>query len=176
MSLNLVPRGDLQGTPLVDMTTADFTRAVTTGVTTNFITARAAARQMIKQGSGVILALDSGSAKQSPMMGSTGPTDAAIDSFTRNLALEVGPHGVRVLGLWVAGIPETLTPEKLAAVNSDLQLDDAALAGLIQQLDSMRILRRSPRLPEVAAAAAFLASDRTSLTGTWINATGMFVG
>ena len=174
VSLNLVPRGDIQGTSLVDLTTSDFTRAVTTGITTNFITARSAARQMIKQASGVIITLDSGSAQNSPMMGSTGPADAAIDTFTRNLALEVGPHGVRVLGLWVAGIPETLTPEKLASVNSELQLDDAALAGLIQQLDSMRILRRSPRLAEVAAAAAFLASDRTSLTGTFVNATGMF--
>ncbi|MGH2343902.1 MAG: SDR family NAD(P)-dependent oxidoreductase, partial [Chloroflexota bacterium] len=76
VSFNLVTRGDVQGIPLVEMTTADFTRAVTTGITTNFITARAAARQMIKQGRGVILALNSGSAHGSPMMGSTGPADA----------------------------------------------------------------------------------------------------
>jgi NAD(P)-dependent dehydrogenase (short-subunit alcohol dehydrogenase family) len=174
VSLNLISRGDAQGTPLVQMSTADLARAVTNGITTNFITARAAARQMIEQGSGVILALNSGSAQQSPMMGSTGPADAAIDSFIRNLSLEVGPHGVRALGLWVAGIPETLTPAKLAAVNPELQLDEAAVAGLIGQLDSMRILRRSPRLAEVAALATFLASDRTSLTGTLVNATGMF--
>lgn len=176
VSVNLVTRGDVQGIPLVDMTTADFTRAITTGITANFITARAAARQMIKQGSGVILALDSGSAQQSPMMGSTGPTDAAIDSFIRNLALEAGPRGVRALGLWVAGIPETFSSDKLAAVNSEMQLDEAALAGLLEQLASMRLLRRSPSLAEVAALAAFLVSDRTSLTGTFLNATGMFAG
>ena len=102
---NLVSRGDVQGIPLVDMTTTDFTRAITTGITANFITARAAARHMIEQGSGVILALDSGSAHGSPMMGSTGPADAATDTFVRNLAVEVGPHGVRVLGIWAAGIP-----------------------------------------------------------------------
>ena len=158
------------------MTTADFTRAITTGITANFITARTAARQMIKQGSGVILALDSGSAQQSPMMGSTGPTDAAIDSFIRNLALEAGPSGVRALGLWVAGIPETFSPDKLAAVNSEMQLDEAAMAGLLEQLAAMRILRRSPSLAEVAAMAAFVVSDRTSLTGTFLNATGMFAG
>jgi NAD(P)-dependent dehydrogenase (short-subunit alcohol dehydrogenase family) len=44
------------------LTTADLMRAVTNGLTSNFITARAAARQMIKQGSGVILHLNSGSA------------------------------------------------------------------------------------------------------------------
>jgi hypothetical protein len=46
--------------------TADFTRPVTTGITANFITARAAARHMIGQGSGVILALENGSTYGSP--------------------------------------------------------------------------------------------------------------
>jgi NAD(P)-dependent dehydrogenase (short-subunit alcohol dehydrogenase family) len=90
VSFNLVTRGDVQGIPLVDMTVADFTRAITTGITANFITVRAAARHMIAKGSGVILALDSGSAHGSPMMGSTGPADAATDTFIRNLAAEAG--------------------------------------------------------------------------------------
>jgi NAD(P)-dependent dehydrogenase (short-subunit alcohol dehydrogenase family) len=174
VSLNLVSRGDVQGIPLADMTVADLMRAVTAGLSANFITARAAARHMAERGSGVILALNSGSAHGSPMMGSTGPADAAIDTFIRNLAVEVGSHGVRVLGLWVAGIPETLSPERLAAVNSSLQLDDAAFQGILDHLASMRMLRRSPGLEEVADAAAFLASDRTSITGTFVNATGMF--
>jgi NAD(P)-dependent dehydrogenase (short-subunit alcohol dehydrogenase family) len=178
VSFNLVSRGDVQGTPLVDMSTADFVRPITTGLTTNFITARAAARQMVAQGSGVILALDSGSAHGSPMMGGTGPADAATDTLVRNLAAELGPHGVRVVGIWTAGVPETLSPEKLAAVNKDLRLDQAAFKGLLDQLDAMRMLRRSPRLAEVAAAAAFLASDRAAaITGTFVNVTsGTFPG
>jgi NAD(P)-dependent dehydrogenase (short-subunit alcohol dehydrogenase family) len=174
VSLNLISRGDVQGVPLADMSVVDFTRAVTTGLTAHFITARAAARHMREQGSGVILALNSGSAHGSPMMGSTGPADAATDIFVRNLAQEVGPQGVRVLGLWVAGIPETLSPERLAGTNSTMQLDEPAFQGVLAHLASMRMLRRSPSLDEVANAAAFLASDRTSLTGTFINATGMF--
>ena len=174
VSFNLVSRGDVQGIPLADMSVADFTGAAITGLSANFITARAAARHMAERGSGVILALNSGSAHGSPMMGSTGPADAAIDTFIRNLAVEIGPHGVRVLGLWVAGIPETLSPERLAAVDSNLQLDEAAFQGILGHLASMRMLRRSPGLDEVANAAAFLASDRTSITGTFVNATGMF--
>lgn len=172
ISFNLITRGDVQGTPLVEMTTADFTGPITTGITTNFITARAAARQMIEQGSGVILALNSGSAHGSPMMGGTGPADATIDTFVRNLAAEVGPQGVRVLGIWTAGVPETLTPEKLGAVNSDLALDDAAFQGLLDRLDAMRMLRRSPRLAQVADTAAFLASDRAAaITASFVNVT-----
>lgn len=175
VSFNVVPRGDVQGIPLVEMTTADLTRAVTTGLTSNFITARAAARQMIKQGSGVILALDSGSAKgAAPMMGSTSPADAVTDSLVRSLATELGPHGVRVLGIWVAGIPETLTPEKIAATNAEIQLDEAGLQAMINGLDQMRVLPRSPRLAEIAETAetaAFLASDRAyAITGSFINA------
>ena len=176
VSFNLISRGDVQGIPLVEMTAEDFVRPITTGITTNFVTARAAARHMIEQGSGVILALDSGSANGSPMMGGTGPADAATDTFVRNLAAEVGPHGVRVVGIWTAGVPETLSREKLASVNSNLEMDDAAYQGLLDSLDQMRMTRRSPRLAEVAATAAFLTSDGAgAVTGTFVNVTsGMF--
>jgi NAD(P)-dependent dehydrogenase (short-subunit alcohol dehydrogenase family) len=176
ISFNLISRGDIQGTPLVEMTVEDFTRPITTGITAHFITARAAARHMIEQGSGVILALDSGSANGSPMLGGTGPADAATDTFIRNLAAEIGPRGVRVLGIWTAGLPETFSREKLAAVNSNLALDDAAYQGLLDSLDQMRMTRRSPRLDEVAATATFLASDKAgAITGTFVNVTsGMF--
>ena len=176
ISFNLISRGDIQGTPLVEMTVEDFTRPIITGITAHFITARAAARHMIEQGSGVILALDSGSANGSPMLGGTGPADAATDTFIRNLAAEIGPRGVRVLGIWTAGLPETFSREKLAAVNSNLALDDAAYQGLLDSLDQMRMTRRSPRLDEVAATATFLASDKAgAITGTFVNVTsGMF--
>jgi NAD(P)-dependent dehydrogenase (short-subunit alcohol dehydrogenase family) len=172
ISFNLISRGDVLGIPLVAMATEDFTRPITTGITANFITARAAARHMIEQGSGVILALDSGSAYGSPMMGGTGPADAATDTFIRNLAAEVGPHGVRVVGIWTAGVPETLSKEKLAAVDGNLALDDAAYQGLLDSLNQMRMTRRSPRLAEVAATATFLASDGAgAITGTFVNVT-----
>jgi NAD(P)-dependent dehydrogenase (short-subunit alcohol dehydrogenase family) len=175
VSFNLITRGDVQGIPLVDMTTDDLLRAVINGLRTNFITAQAAARRMVEQGLGVILALDSGSANGSPMMGSTGPADAATDTFVRNLAAEIGPRGVRLVGIWTAGLPETLSPESLAAVDSKSR-DEAAYKGLLESLDQMRMTRRSPLLAEVAATAAFLASEKAgAITGTFVNATsGMF--
>jgi NAD(P)-dependent dehydrogenase (short-subunit alcohol dehydrogenase family) len=175
VAFNLVTRGDVQGIPLVEMATDDLLRAVVNGLRSNFITARAAARRMVEQGSGVILALDSGSAYGSPMMGGTGPADAATDTFIRNLAAEIGPRGVRVLGIWTAGLPETFSREKLTAVDSKFE-NAAAFQGLIENLDQMRMTRRSPRLAEVAATAAFLASDKAgAITGTFVNATsGMF--
>jgi NAD(P)-dependent dehydrogenase (short-subunit alcohol dehydrogenase family) len=176
ISFNLITRGDVQTIPLVEMTTEDFVRPITTGITANFITARAAARHMIEQGSGVILALDSGSANGSPMMGGTGPADGATDAFIRNLAAEIGPQGVRVLGIWTAGLPETMSAEKLAPYVGGQEMDEAAFRGLMENLDGMRMTRRSPRLAEVAATAAFLASEKAgAITGTFVNVTsGIF--
>lgn len=176
VSLNLTSGGDMQGVPLIDMQVADLVRPVVNRVTTNFITARAAGRHMVERGRGVILALDSGSAHGSPMMGGTGLADAALDVLVRNLAMELGPRGVRALGIWTAGLPETLSKEKIAAASGTPAMDDAAFHGLLQQLDQMRMTRRSPRLGEVAATAAFLASDHAAaITGTFVNATsGMF--
>jgi NAD(P)-dependent dehydrogenase (short-subunit alcohol dehydrogenase family) len=161
------------------MNAADLTHAVTTGLTTHFLTARAAARYMVKQGSGVILMLTSASSVGAPpMMGSTPSADAAMEAFMRCLASELGPHGVRVLGLWTAGVPETLTPEKIASVNSSMMMDAAGLENLKGQMAQMTMLRRMPGLAQVAEVAAFLASDRASaMTGTITNVTcGMVPG
>jgi enoyl-[acyl-carrier-protein] reductase (NADH) len=130
---------------------------------------------MVERGSGVILALDSGSSTLSPMMGSMGPADAATDTLVRNLAAELGPQGVRVVGIWTAGLPETFSKEKLAAVDDKFK-DETAFQGVIENLDQMRMTRRSPTLAQVAATAAFLASDKAgAITGTFVNvSSGMF--
>src|SRR5215204_1693312 len=53
ISFNLISHGDVHGTPMADMDLEDYARPV---VRTTFLTWRAAARHMIRQGSGVILA------------------------------------------------------------------------------------------------------------------------
>ena len=173
ISLNLVARGDVQGTPLVEMDAEDFLAPVANAARAHFNTARAAAKIMVAQGSGVVIVLNSGSGHAgSPMMGGTGPADAALDSLCRNLAYETGPSGVRVVGVWVAAIPETLTPEKLGAVNPAMGTPEAQ-QGLLDHLASLRMTKRSPRLAEVAETIAFLTSDHArGITGTFVNVTG----
>lgn len=125
---------------------------------------------MIEQGSGVILHLNSASgAGAMPGMGSTGPADAATEAFMRYLAAEVGPQGVRVCGIWTAGVAETLSDEKIAAVGGD----GAPTAQTVEEMIAgMAALRRAPRLANVAEVAAFLASDRAAgMTGTIANVT-----
>jgi NAD(P)-dependent dehydrogenase (short-subunit alcohol dehydrogenase family) len=173
VSFNLITRGDAQGTPLVEMTTDDLLRGVVNGLRSNFITARAAARRMIEQRSGVILHLNSASgAGAQPGMGSTGPADAATETFMRYLAAEVGPHGVRVCGIWTAGVAETLTREKMAAVNANVP----DVERVKQMLAGMTALRRNVTLADVAEVATFLASDRAAgMTGAMANVTSGLV-
>ncbi|BCB82753.1 SDR family NAD(P)-dependent oxidoreductase [Phytohabitans suffuscus] len=179
--LNSVPRGDVQGVDLLQLSVDDFTRPLWTGPTMTFLTARAAARRMVAQGSGVILGLTSSSPRGGQKLsGGSGPTDAAIDVFMRNLAAEIGSSGVRVLTLCAAAIPETLVPEKLATVNKNIELfgDATALRQMRERLDRMRYLGRSPSIEQLGEVAAYLASDRAgAMTATTVNATGgMFAG
>jgi NAD(P)-dependent dehydrogenase (short-subunit alcohol dehydrogenase family) len=170
ISFNLVSRGDVQGTRLLEMPVDDFLRPIVTGARTNFITARAAARHMVEQGGGVILQLNSGSGgpqvatpPEAWPMGGTGPADAALDSFIRYLAAEVGPRGVRVAGLWTAAVSEMWQPEP--------QAEPDPLEAVKDRLVGERaMLRRRPSLQQVADTAAWLASDRAGgITAAIVN-------
>lgn len=169
VSFNLISRGDVQGIPLVDMTAEDFARPVTTGLMATFNTARSAARLMSAQRSGVILSLTSASAKATtPKMGGTGPADAATETFLRYLAAEVGPNGVRVVGIHTAGVVETLSREKIAKVASEGPDPEE----VVRMLAGMSMLRRAPRLADVTETAAFLASDKAAgITASIVNVT-----
>jgi enoyl-[acyl-carrier-protein] reductase (NADH) len=125
---------------------------------------------MIEQGSGVILHLNSASgAGAMPGMGSTGPADAATEAFMRYLAAEVGHSGVRVCGIWTAGVAETLSREKLAAVGGPNVPEPQTVQEMIA---AMAALGRVPTLADVSEVAAFLASDRAAgVTGSMTNVT-----
>ncbi|MGH9124603.1 MAG: SDR family oxidoreductase [Acidimicrobiales bacterium] len=170
VSFNLIPRGDVQGRPLVELSSEELLRAVDNGLRSSFLTARAAARQMSAQGSGVILHLNSASGVGSqPGMGSTGPADAAVEALMRYLAAELGPAGIRVCGIWTAGVIDTLTRDKLVAVGGSGVPD---IATVEQFIAGGAALRRAPRLADVAEVAAFLASDRArGMTGSMTNVT-----
>jgi NAD(P)-dependent dehydrogenase (short-subunit alcohol dehydrogenase family) len=175
VSINLVKRGDAQGTPLVGMGVDDYLGAIAAGARTAFLTARAAARHMAPRGSGVILHLTSASSRgAAPMMGNTGPTDAATEAFHRYLAAELGPQGVRVVGIHTAAVRGTLTRESIAEVSGQEVDPEAVYAGLSQ----MTMLRRVPELEQIAATAAFLASDGAgAITSGIVNATcGLVAG
>ena len=156
-------RGDLQGTPLIDMPCEDLLLPITTGVKTHFLTATAAARHMVRQHSGVILTLSSsasvlsGRDRRYHLTGGFGTACAAIEALSRSLAGELGPQGIRVVCLRPDAIPETWSTD---ATKVRTYMENGTALG------------RLPTLGEVAQAAVWMASDRASaMTGAIANLT-----
>lgn len=161
-------RGDFQGTPLLEMPSENFTLPILTAARTNFLTATAAARHMVKRGSGVIVMLStsaaglSGRDRKYHLTGGFSTACAATEAFTRSLAGELGPYGVRALCLRPDAMPQTWREHKENEPKGEtwLYMEDGTALG------------RLPALAEVANAAVFAASDFSgAMTGTVLNLT-----
>ncbi|MBM0224397.1 SDR family NAD(P)-dependent oxidoreductase [Micromonospora sp. ATA51] len=177
ISFNLVslPQTGIQGTQIVDLSPDSFDLPMATYPKANFLTARAAARRMTDQGSGVILMITaSPSRTATPRMGGMAPAWAAIESLSRGLAAEVGPHGVRVVCLNAAGMPETPQLTEVYGLHADAYgITRDAFAARIRDLT---VRKHLPTVAEIANVAAFVASDRSSaITGAIANLTGGLV-
>lgn len=167
--LNAIGIGAVQGIPLVDISREDFIGPITMWTTTQFLTARAAARHMIKKRSGVILTLSASPARLAvASTGGFGVACAAIEGLTRTLAAELSPEGIRVVCIRPHRIGDTLGPEPDFPVGVD---------EFRNSIENMTLLKRLPTLAEVATTAAFLASDNAAaMSGTVANLTcGMSV-
>lgn len=164
---NAIGFEDVQGTPLVEMSADDFIRPITISMRTLFLTSKAAGRYMIEQGSGVILTITATPAgKAYPLVGGFGPACSAIEGFSRNLAAELGPLGVRVVCLRSAGSPDS------AVFVQAIKKEGALAKAAIQELIDDTMLRKLPLMSEIANVAAFIVSDRASgMTGTAVNVT-----
>ncbi len=171
ISFNLIGIGGNQGQPLTAMTLPDFQEPIFNAMRTQFITATAAARHMEKNNGGSILALTAQVARK-PYVASGGfsVACAAIEGLWRQLAVELGPKGVRLVTLRSAGSSDA--PGVSAAI-----AEHAKAAGVTRDEFEARIaektmLRRMPKMAEIAEAAVFAASDRASaLTAAVLNLT-----
>ena len=173
ISFNAVglPDQEVLGVPLTDLDAAGFSIPMTNYVTSYFLTARLAARRMIEQKSGVIMTITALHSRIGiPLVGGYGPAQAAKEALTRDLSAELAPLGVRVVGLRPQGMPESTTIKRAFEPR-------AKRTGMTwQQWQEFLSARTHPRrlmtLEEMAATAAFVASDRGSgLTGTTVNLT-----
>jgi NAD(P)-dependent dehydrogenase (short-subunit alcohol dehydrogenase family) len=159
ISMNLISQGDVQGTPLVEMSFDDFERPVHTTLRTTFLTSRAAARHMIRQRSGVIL-MFGGYGDPVPRVGGLQVAFGALEALRRGLACELGPSGIRVLTLQTGGITETL-PEGFPGRQA-----------IVESIEGRTMLGRAATLADIGHVAAFAASDHArSMTATALNIT-----
>jgi 3-oxoacyl-[acyl-carrier protein] reductase len=147
--LNVISHGDVQGIPFVEMAPEDYLRPVETAVWTTFLTSRAAARHMARQGSGVILAFGgSGPPQPGYHLGGLQVAFEAIESMRRQISSELGDRGVRFVTLRTGGVPETI-PEGVEGREA-----------IVADIERQTMLGRVATLEDVGNVAAFVASDR----------------
>ena len=167
IGLNAVGIGHVQGAPLADLSLGDFLHPLDAYLRTNFLTARAAARHMATQRSGVLLTLSTpGSQMPGPGHLGYGTTCGAVESFSRILAGEVAGTGVRVACLRPHAIPEAVPTSYVGdAFRLQAQAAETTVDGWLEGLaHGHTLLGRLPTLVDVAEYAAFLASDRARAT------------
>jgi 3-oxoacyl-[acyl-carrier protein] reductase len=152
VSFNLIAHPHTHGVPMAEMDPDDFMAPIEVAARSNFITTRAAARQMIKQRSGVILFFGGPGDRSAPLrdyyLGGTQVAFDALETMRRQLSVELGPHGIRVITLASGGVPESL-PEDFEGAEE-----------IIEMIEAQSLLGRAATLEDVGNAAAFAASDR----------------
>ncbi|AIY81931.1 SDR family oxidoreductase [Clostridium botulinum] len=152
-----------------------FDKIVNVNIKGVFFCAQAVAREMVKEGSGVIVNMSS----ESGLEGSEGQsiyaaTKNAVNSFTRSWSKELGKQGVRVVGV-APGILEatglrTIEYETALSYTRGITVEDLR-AGYSKT--STTPLGRSGKLSEVADLVCYLGSERGSyIHGVTYNVAG----
>lgn len=162
ISMNVITHPYTHGVPMAEMSVEDFMAPIDVATRSTFITTRAASRQMIRQRSGVILAFGGPGDRSAPnrdyFLGATQVAFDAIETMRRQLSIELGRYGIRVVTLASGGVPETLFEGVDGA-------DE-----ITKMIESQTLLGRAATLEDVGNAAVFVASDwARTLTAAIVN-------
>jgi 3-oxoacyl-[acyl-carrier protein] reductase len=167
ISFNAVGIEVVQGIPIVDMALEDFMSPITHTMRTRLLTAIAAGKVMMKQGSGVILSLTATPGGIGyPYTGGFAPACCAIESFSRNLASELGVFGVRVVNMRSGGSPDS------RVFKEAIESRPEAMKSILQKMEEDTMLKKLPLMADVANLAVFLSSDMAAkITGVTVDVT-----
>ena len=152
---------------ILDLEEEDYDRVLRTNLKGFFLTGQAAARQMVNQGGGgAIINMSSIQAVITlPNILTYSICKGGVNSLTTSMALALADKGVRVNGIGPGSISTDMVKQ--------LMVDDAARKKLLSRTPLGRLGEPS----EVAAVAAFLASDEASyVTGETIYVDGGRLG
>lgn len=159
--------------PEYELNDDSFSKMFNVNVKGVFLCAQACAKQMLKQGKGVIVNMSSESGKEGSQGQSVySATKGAVDSFTRSWAKELGKYNIRVLAcapgiMEATGLRTTAYNEALAYTRGCKPED------LSTDYTKVIPLGRDGKLDEVGDLIAYLVSDRASyIAGTTVNISG----
>ncbi|MFO1062083.1 MAG: glucose 1-dehydrogenase [Dongiaceae bacterium] len=160
VDIMLANAGILHAADFLEFGEAEFDRVIRTNLKSVFLCGQAAGRQMVRQGGGgVIISMSSINAVVAiPNQAAYAASKGGVNQLTKVMAIALAPHGIRAVAIG----PGTIMTEMARG----FVLQDPA--------SRHRILSRTPlgrvgAAAEVAAVAAFLASDDASyITGQTI--------
>ncbi len=171
-----IPQTGIQGIPFTELSVESFSLPITTYTQSHFITAKAAARRMVKQGNGVLMMHTPNASRVSPpFVGGMVPTWTAIEGLCRSLSVEFGQYGIRAVCMHTTAIPETSLIDEVLEVQGKVHgMEPEQFSAL---LASMTHRGRMNTLKELTDSSVFVASDEGSaITGTIFNLTaGMII-
>ena len=147
--------GICMNVPAEEMTADQFRKVIDINLTGVFLSAQAAAKQMLKQGSGSIIntASMSGHIVNVPQpQCSYNASKAGVIQLTKSMAIEFAKRGVRV---------NCISP---GYIGTELTLNSPSLKPLITQWNDMAPLGRMGRPEELQAIAIYLAGDTSDFT------------
>ena len=150
-------------TSVLDTTEAQYDKVMAINLRSAFFGTQVAAKQMIKQGGGGRIINITSVHEDWPMPGNTPYclSKGGMRMLTRTAGVELGPHGILVIGVGPGAVD---TP-----INEETEADPAKM----KVLDAAIPLGRLADPKEIAAVVAFLGSDEASyLTATTVFADG----
>ena len=154
ITFNAVGVNIVQNIPLIDISVDDFVRPITMTIQTRFLTAKAAAKIMMKQKSGVILTLTATPGGIGyPYTGGFAPACSAVEKFSTNLAIELGIYGIRVVNMRSGGSPDS------KVFKNAIDTQPEVMAPILKQMEADTILKKLPLMADIANLAVFLSSD-----------------
>jgi NAD(P)-dependent dehydrogenase (short-subunit alcohol dehydrogenase family) len=157
------------GTSTLELPLEQYLLPLSTLVPSQFITARAAARHMIRQHSGVILFVTAIPVRGSASATAISSAFGAMESLLRCLAMDLGPTGVRVVGIRSGAMAETRTIQQ--SVENTARRLAISKEQVVSMFEQRSLLKRLSSVDDTARLAAFLASDGArTLTGAILNA------
>ena len=158
----IAPRGDI-----LDTDPALFDRVIAINLTAAFHAIQLAAPHMIEGGRGVVINMSSVNAVLTiPTLLAYNVAKGGLNQLTKNTAIALAPHNIRVVGIG----PGTILTE---LAKKAVLTDDASR----RMIMSRTPMGRAGEPEEIAAIAAFLASDDASyITGETIYADGGRLG
>src|SRR5258708_15084753 len=157
------------GTSTLELPLEQYLLPLSTLVPSQFITARAAARHMIRQHSGVILFVTAIPVRGSASATAISSAFGAMESLLRCLAMDLWPTGVRVVGIRSGAMAETRTIQQ-SAENTARRLA-ISKQQIVSMFEQRSLLKRLSSVDDTARLPAFLQSDGIrTLTGAILNA------